>query len=100
MWQQHFIFKTLADKESFAFALPDGLGTLKLSIRSENILKKNRWQVAIKAPLFDQKITIRFTHDNPKCLPQYRQHSRALKKVLQELSYTSLAKKKTAFYFL
>lgn len=38
----------------------------------------------LRLPDVNEKITVRFCHDNPKCLPHYRNKSRPLKKILQE----------------
>jgi tRNA(Ile)-lysidine synthase len=75
--------------------LPDGLGEL--------IFDKSLTQVetlpCILLPEKDQKLTIRFSHDNPKCLPDFRQHSRSLKKVLQELNIAPWQRKRIAFLY-
>ena len=40
-----------------------------------------------------------FTHNNPKCIPDYRQHSRVLKKVLQELNIPTWERKRVPFLY-
>ena len=50
-------------------------------------------------PKEGQQVTVRFSHDNPKCLPEYRQHSRSVKKVLQELSIAPWQRKRIAFLY-
>jgi tRNA(Ile)-lysidine synthase len=65
----------------------------------ENSNADEHWQAAIKRPNINQVVTVRFAHENPKCLPQYRQHSRALKKVLQELTIPPWQRKRLPFIF-
>ena len=79
--------------------MPDALGALNISTNKEKIDTINSWQAAIKKPTADQIVTVRFSHENPKCLPQYRQHSRALKKVLQELNIPPWQRKRLPFIF-
>lgn len=45
-------------------------------------------------------LTIKFNHNNPKCLPDYRQQSRPLKKVLQELNIPVWQRKRLPLLFL
>ncbi|MCI2283398.1 tRNA lysidine(34) synthetase TilS [Colwellia sp. MSW7] len=46
-----------------------------------------------------QKVTLRFSHNNPSCLPDYRNHSRSLKKVLQELNIPTWQRKRIPFLY-
>ncbi len=62
----------------------------------ENILKES---LIISAPKNSEKMTIRFEHNNPRCLPEYRQHSRSLKKVLQELNIAPWQRKRIPFLY-
>jgi len=82
--------------------LPDGLGQLQLNLKTDNfILEKtnNKKIVQIKAPVSNEHITIRFSHNNPRCLPDYRQHSRPLKKILQELNIAPWQRKRIPFIY-
>jgi tRNA(Ile)-lysidine synthase len=80
-------------------ALPDKLGTLTFSADKPVKDQKNYWQATLRAPEVEQVISISFVHQNPKCTPQYRQHSRSLKKVLQELAIPPWMRKRTPFIF-
>ena len=53
----------------------------------------------IKAPLVHQRVTIGFSHQNPKCLPDYRQQRRPLKKVLQELNIPPWQRQRIPFLY-
>lgn len=74
--------------------LPDNIGNIQTlfieSIEQAGIdiegqhLAGDHQVIGIDAPQPGQVVSIRFSHDNPKCLPHYRDKSRALKKVLQE----------------
>lgn len=97
-WQHEVSFSHL-DKKTLSVSLPDGLGALSMSINTIDTQSELNWQADIKSPLANQRVTIGFTHDNPKCLPQYRQHSRALKKVLQELAIPTWQRKRLPFLF-
>ena len=95
---------SLSDKPNVV-NLPDQLGNLYFSHGAsisepikgfdEGVTKV--LQVAV--PTAGQKVTIKFCHDNPKCLPDYRQHSRSLKKVLQELNLPPWQRKRTPFLY-
>jgi len=80
-------------------ALPDNLGRLTFSIGKTADHQKHCWQATILAPKPEQIVSISFVHQNPKCSPQYRQHSRSLKKVLQELAIPPWLRKRTPFVF-
>jgi len=98
-WQQELDVSTFLENELMAIVLPDGLGTLNFSLNAFDEKIDSKWQVTIKKPLANQKVTIGFAHQNPKCLPDYRQHSRPLKKVLQELSIPTWQRKRLPFIF-
>ena len=82
-------------KENTVITLPDNLGQLVFNhiIAIENDLS------GICLPKEGQQVTVRFSHDNPKCLPDFRQHSRSLKKVLQELNIPPWQRKRIAFLY-
>lgn len=77
--------------------LPDYLGTVIFTRGKECLDAAITHKV--KAPQNDQVVSIRFTHDNPKCLPDYRRQSRPLKKVLQELSIPPWERKRLPFLY-
>ena len=103
LWQHSVNIDSLVDEKSLNVSLPDELGVLSFTNCSEqaqaNSQIKSNWQAGIKKPSRDQVVTIRFAHQNPKCLPQYRQHSRGLKKVLQELAIPPWQRKRLPFIF-
>jgi len=98
-WQQTIDSDFIAHKTPFNLNLPDEIGVLSFSTRSEEGGNEINWQGLIKKPTENQVVTIRFAHDNPICLPQYRQHSRSLKKVLQELSIPPWQRRRSPFIF-
>jgi tRNA(Ile)-lysidine synthase len=75
--------------------LPDQLG--KLNFTFEFLYQKGAQKIVL--PNKQQQISIRFIHDNPKCLPDYRQQSRPLKKVLQELNIPPWQRKRVPFLY-
>ncbi|MDO6505657.1 tRNA lysidine(34) synthetase TilS [Colwellia sp. 4_MG-2023] len=77
--------------------LPDNLGKLYF-------LKKTSQDITVASqriimPNAGQKVTIRFNHSNPICLPDYRNHSRSLKKILQELNIPVWQRKRIPFLY-
>jgi len=78
--------------------LPDNLGTLVLAIHSDELGQATQ-VVNLLAPKVGQQVTIRFKHNNPTCLPDYRQKSRPLKKVLQELDIPTWQRKRIPFVY-
>lgn len=94
-------------KESSELVLPDQLGELVFthteakenSASTENEAPIDEDLIAICLPKEGQQVSIRFSHDNPKCLPEYRQHSRSVKKVLQELNIAPWQRKRIAFLY-
>ena len=99
LWQASVNFDELASETPLNVMLPDELGTLNFSTRPEQIEIKNIWQAWIKKPNTEQLVTVSFAHENPKCLPQYRQRSRTLKKVLQELAIAPWQRKRLPFIY-
>lgn len=87
---------TLYDHES-VIELPDHLG--KLSLLKTTIINSQEGSQRVILPSKVKKITIRFHHNNPICLPDYRNHSRNLKKVLQELNIPPWQRKRIPFLY-
>ena len=85
--------KDLTDK--YQLDLPDSIGQLNFSAGSLNHDEEQK----IILPTAEQKVSIRFIHNNPKCLPDYRQQSRPLKKVLQELGIPPWDRKRVPFLY-
>lgn len=77
--------------------LPDALGCLHFVKVACNESIKASQQIILPSPV--QKVTVRFYHNNPTCLPDYRQHSRSLKKVLQELNIPTWQRKRIPFLY-
>jgi tRNA(Ile)-lysidine synthase len=80
---------------TFVLELPDDLGKLAFTTQ---LAQGNAFPL-VCLPAVGQKVTVRFSHNNPKCLPDFRQHSRSLKKVLQELNVEPWQRKRIAFLY-
>ncbi len=97
-WQSNIYY---FDKQNLAIAgvikLPDALGTLNFSHDKLFDVSDTCQRIAI--PTKDQKVTLRFSHNNPTCLPDYRNHSRRLKQVLQELNIPPWQRKRIPFLY-
>ncbi len=90
--------------------LPDDLGTLQIfpmqQTQSKDLESKDLDNKGLDSkksllvlPTKAQKVTLRFSHNNPTCLPDYRNHSRSLKKVLQELNIPPWQRKRMPFLY-
>jgi tRNA(Ile)-lysidine synthase len=82
--------------------LPDNLGSIQLDVFEtvRNIATtENHRDVEIIAPKAEQIVSIRFNHDNPRCLPHFRDKSRALKKVLQEAKIPTWQRQRIPFIY-
>ncbi|SES85099.1 tRNA lysidine(34) synthetase TilS [Thalassotalea agarivorans] len=86
-------------QKSQQIVLPDYLGLLKLNEASRGSDANGGKTLDLLPPKDDEVMSIRFAHDNPKCLPDYRQRSRDLKKVLQELEIPSWKRKRIPFIY-
>jgi len=112
-WQIEFegdLFKESSLNEKRLVELPDNLGALQIfathQAQSKNIESKgvdnkglDSKESLLVLPTKAQKVTLRFSHDNPTCLPDYRHHSRSLKKVLQELNIPPWQRKRMPFLY-
>jgi tRNA(Ile)-lysidine synthase len=78
----------------FDILLPDNIGILNCQH-----VKVTSDVIGITLPNKNQRVTLRFTHDNPLCLPDFRHKSRQLKKVLQELNIPTWQRKRIAFLY-
>jgi len=89
--------------EKTVVALPDSLGELTVMIsslqcpESRACLESKDYLIAM--PAKSTKVNLRFSHDNSTCLPDYRHHSRSLKKVLQELNIPTWQRKRIPFLY-
>ena len=102
LWQKSFSLDDFTKVGDYSFELPNAIGQISLSLLKGREIDKSKGDqknLKIKAPEINQKVTIKFKHDNPKCLPDYRQHSRSLKKVLQELSIAPWQRKRLPFLY-
>jgi len=112
-WQRSiYCFNKQATVMTDVIELPDGLGKLTFyhdQFFSDQFLNKqfsNKQSIGesnssqqIALPTKTQKVTLRFCHTNPTCLPDYRNHSRSLKKILQELNIPPWQRKRIPFLY-
>lgn len=93
---------TLCETESF-IKLPNNLGKLRFLKKAlidgirDNDVQEGSQRVVL--PSKAERVTLRFHHNNPTCLPDYRNHSRSLKKVLQELNIPPWQRKRIPFLY-
>lgn len=81
-------------QQVFDIVLPDHVGLL-----NGQKIEVNGDVTGIRLPNKSQQVSLRFKHDNPMCLPDFRQKSRQLKKVLQELNIPTWQRKRIAFLY-
>jgi tRNA(Ile)-lysidine synthase len=81
-------------QQVFDILLPDQVGVLNCQQ-----VVVNGDVIGIRLPNKNQQVSLRFKHDNPMCLPVFRQKSRQLKKVLQELNIPTWQRKRIAFLY-
>jgi tRNA(Ile)-lysidine synthase len=97
-WQKEI---DCVDKDIFTTSdvieLPDSLG--KIIFSNNQFFDLSNLDQRIAPPTKEQKVTIDFCHSNPTCLPDYRNHSRSLKKVLQELNIPPWQRKRIPFLY-
>ncbi|AAZ28202.1 tRNA lysidine(34) synthetase TilS [Colwellia psychrerythraea] len=79
--------------------LPDNLGELSFNTNVVINTDSRTNLPRISLPMLGQQVSVRFCHENPKCLPHFRQHSRTVKKVLQELNIAPWQRKRIAFLY-
>lgn len=91
-WSYTFAAEQLAD---VVVELPDNIGRVEFNDTPTNCTEK----VQVLAPKDGQQVELRFTHNNPKCLPDYRNHSKELKKILQELKIAPWQRKRIPFLY-
>ena len=86
-----------------SITLPDNLGILTFSYADAAVLPSENSNteklLKLLPPQKSQKISVSFSHQNPRCLPDYRQHSRPLKKVLQELALAPWLRQRIPFIY-
>jgi tRNA(Ile)-lysidine synthase len=115
-WQRQIILgcaKPGFSPSTEVITLPDELGQLQFSQESTDARTghvsepcsdqtnntKVKYQAQLRQPLMEQSVRIVFMHDNPRCLPDYRQQSRPLKKILQELGIPPWQRKRIPFVY-
>ena len=92
--------------------LPDNLGIVQYDVTQTiavdlvvnrdtrfNHAQGESQELRIKAPEVGQIVRVCFSHDNPKCLPHFRDKSRALKKVLQEEKIPTWQRQRIPFIY-
>lgn len=84
-------------KDDLSLKLPDNLG--KLAFKTNINFYTDTSSQTICLPKTGQQVSVRFSHTNPKCLPDFRLHSRSVKKVLQELNIAPWQRKRIAFLY-
>jgi tRNA(Ile)-lysidine synthase len=102
-WQE----KIDLSERNLRLSLPDNLAEIVFShpaIQTIKVEKNEKvdeigWHHSICLPNKEQNVTVRFSHENPICLPDYRQHSRRVKKVLQELTIPPWQRKRIPFLY-
>ena len=102
-WSKSLVF-TLERKK---LELPDNLGNIQFAVidgandivDTDSGVSNSHQNINIIAPKAGQKVSIRFSHDNPKCLPHFRDKSRALKKVLQEAKIPTWQRQRIPFVY-
>lgn len=96
--------------EQSTIALPDDLGNITIEYplvgKDKNVSATEQinyffssTHVTLIAPSAGQKVSIRFHHQNPKCLPHYRDKPRALKKILQEANIPTWQRQRIPFVY-
>lgn len=106
-WKQA-INLTVLDETPLRVTLPDNLGQLVFTSTENDLSQDNNEDVSsvlLPTALFEHikdiqpGLTLCFSHNNPRCLPDYRNHSRALKKILQELAIEPWQRKRVPLLF-
>jgi tRNA(Ile)-lysidine synthase len=82
-------------QQVFDILLPDQVGVLNCQQ-----VVVNGDVIGIRLPNKNQQVSLRFKHDNPMCLPVFRQKSRQLKKGITRIKYPYMAKKTYCFFVL
>lgn len=89
--------KVSLNEQETLIELPNCLG--KLSFLKTSVIDDQESSQFLAMPSIGEQVSIRFFHDNPRCLPDYRNHSRSLKKVLQELNIPPWQRKRISFLY-
>jgi len=97
--QQVDLFKGTILVDNAVLDLPDSLGELVFTTNAVPNSSLSTKLPHISLPEYGQQVSVRFRHENPKCLPHFRQHSRTVKKVLQELNIAPWQRKRIAFLY-
>lgn len=126
-WQQTIDIKTIINAP-ITVQLPDNLGKLVFSCADDLALNNDAFKsttsedaleninrpnepyspindkplaqgISLQLPENIKELSLAFSHANPICLPDYRQHSRPLKKVLQELEIAPWQRKRIPLLF-
>ncbi|MEW6996514.1 tRNA lysidine(34) synthetase TilS [Colwelliaceae bacterium BS250] len=115
-WQSEYDLNALTG--DVTLELPDNLGYLSIQkgkvasfVNTEQVVVKHQSVIELSSSEDsasngqnqnqNQKILkVAFRHNNPTCLPDYRQHSRPLKKVLQEQGVPTWQRRRIPFIFI
>ena len=84
--------------------LPDSLGTLVIEqldkhVNEHPVSGDKDSTLYFSLPADSNSLMVSCSHDNPKVLPDFRQHSRSLKKVLKELNLPPWKRKRVPFIY-
>jgi tRNA(Ile)-lysidine synthase len=91
-WRQNITLASLKKQPFIEMFLPDNVGKLTFSVYdSSPLLADNEYVIAVPKNI---SLMVQFNHNNPTCLPDYRQHHRKLKKLFQEISIAPWLRKR------
>ncbi|WP_448248634.1 tRNA lysidine(34) synthetase TilS [Thalassotalea agariperforans] len=106
-WQRTVDLNELSEGKTISISLPDQLGEFSITkgeminatpvssaLANSTLVKSMQQYLFLDENL---PLTLTFSHDNPKCLPDFRDKSRSLKKVLQELNIAPWLRKRQLF---
>lgn len=99
-WSAQLDKTQLIAGHSVFIPLPDGMGQLEVFACQTPLLTEDNdanFQHVYLTHL--EQLHIGFCHQNPVCLPDYRQKSRVLKKVLQELNLAPWQRTRQLFFY-
>lgn len=101
-WQQSVDLSKLKNEQTITILLPDQLGELIIAQGegvASNVIDATHVDSKQQCLLLDENLPLNlsFSHDNPRCLPEFRNKSRSLKKVLQELNISPWQRKRQLF---
>lgn len=88
----------ITDENNLIIELPDKLGRISVS-KQVNVGQNSCSNQQVVLLSKEHKITLTYKHDNPTCLPEFREKSRSLKKILQELGLPPWQRKRQLYLY-